>query len=442
MGIHRYELFNDPISLDINKFESAKEYLSNPTSNGLWFLNLKLGKKDGLTSKVIESILKKVLVVKGKKSQAKYSEYRELNLFDYFYQKDKKYIHRIDVILNLYLNLLEKKKNERPRFNYENLIYTNADKNIINKYPAASDIFKKRIYSKNFSPKIKEFYVNVIDNSLFILLKENHEKNEYKFVSTEKKALDVIKSFFESIDECQKADLFPIYSPQQTIFLPYFYILEAFFRSLGLNENISQLIGESIDQFRKQKYSYTINNIGLIIEDYLHNIYETIFREEYPEGKTLGDIYEKLSAKTGDIYYETPKKNSTSFSELVKRIDVKFKDKKTSVKDLLEIDRTIIDNILNEFKIYDKKLSEVKSKKGVSFLPNNIKSNIKEIIENRNLVSHVNRGSIKIGDFEALRSIFCTMSIITWWTNLIKQMDWSKDKRTIVMELIKLKKVK
>jgi hypothetical protein len=67
-------------------------------------------------------------------------------------------------------------------------------------------------------------------------------------------------------------------------------------------------------------------------------------------------------------------------------------------------------------------------------LPMRIRDNLNEVIRNRNAASHKTR--VPLGNFEALRTLFCLTSFLIWWRHEKSTIDWSQDKLAALQSAI------
>ena len=70
----------------------------------------------------------------------------------------------------------------------------------------------------------------------------------------------------------------------------------------------------------------------------------------------------------------------------------------------------------------------------LSIFPIQLVDNIKEAIKNRNAISH--KSTVPIGKSEALRTVYCCMTLIIWWRNEKKIIDWKFDEKEILKQTI------
>lgn len=356
----------------------------------------------------------------------------------------------IDSIFNFFINAYRSEnrpdiKNIEPisKYNIENLILKNVDpKKIIKEYKESYRIFKEDIFFKEFNIELKEKYVFPLKNSYIMYYQGDENKQQYTYVSTEKAGLEIFQNFLIGIGKISNYTLTPIFSPATTLYLPYIYLLDYVYDTFSIKENIKDLIGESIDEYRHGKFNYSIRNMGLIAEEYLTMIYETLFREECEANITLKKLYEIIVTKVRETFHSTDSnsdpKHITADSIFMEVSDT-IKRKKIKNSEILMITRTLLSYFLQEKSKINKNIKniiDVNKDNKLNVFSVDIKANILELIEYRNTVSHKTRSLLKIDRFEALRAAYCLTTLLMWWLNKLKSIDWNKSKEEIIKNIV------
>ena len=99
----------------------------------------------------------------------------------------------------------------------------------------------------------------------------------------------------------------------------------------------------------------------------------------------------------------------------------------------IQIEKLIFPLNIKEDKKHTMSTIEVLEKKRVTYsvFPKYLKENINELIRYRNATSHKSR--IPIGNYEALRTVYCCITLLMWWINEKRSIIW-KDTQDIILQ--------
>jgi len=362
--------------------KSIRDYLENPTKKGLWILKINLRKKEGITNFIQEIILQKL----------------EENQKKHFNQEDLlNASERFTFLFRLfsYLYFLEKDEN----YNYGESNWDEEDKLILSwinipelkeKYKDAFDYFKENIFFEDFNSLVSNKKLMRIKDGFFTFEEDNFYEtgnemgmNKIFLASTDLESLEKLKNFYEKVGKIYSPEIVPIFSPEEEVFRPYFKLLEPVYKTFIDNFNIQRLFSKSIDEYNDENnFSHCISTIGLITEDYLTQIFETLFRDICPKGLTLGSLYDlihkKINQKFGGDKIEKPKINLVS--NLLNQLTLK-KDL-VSIDEILKLNKEILDYIKADDKFIYKTLESFSNKQeNLSIFPPILNSNINELIK-------------------------------------------------------------
>lgn len=311
------------------------------------------------------------------------------------------------------------------------------------KHSKELDYFKNQIMVEGFVPTIRENKFIYTRSGLVIYRRDKTiggrgYKKTFLMMSLEAEPLEKLASFFSSLGKISDYTIYPIYSPEEDVFELYFQFLDIGKEKFLEEGKIHSLIDQSISIFQAQNYPYCISTIGLALEEQITQIYETSFRKKCPPGLMLGELVDlirrevknrfaveepqkkvdlgKIYKKINDILEETPSENSTD------------KDILTIIRDILTLVKE------NSKRILPKPSSSQKSER-LSIFPKDLRDGIEELIMYRNAISH--RSRIPIGSFEAIKSIFHISSVIMWWEDEKKAINWKEKPDNIIVEMVK-----
>jgi hypothetical protein len=447
------------VNLTKKEIEKISLYLKNPTNVGVWILHAESLTKSGIVNDLKIELNKKIGISRDINLKVKNKEIKVT-----FSKSDIEGFHpiteRFTFIFELFTLLVLLEQDEKKFLDLLKTLPENDQKiielidlNFIKtKYPEAYAFFKSNLYFEKFITSIYIRKFSRIKSGLFILFwvssddrmnqpDESDESieltNSFKIISIDSEPLEDIKKFFRLLNRINEETLYPIFSPEEEVFAPYFVLLEQAYFLLIENVNIQYKIRKSIEEYQERHYSQCINTIGLIFEEYLIEIYETCFRDTCPKGKMLGQLLDLIEKKASENLHEVPimKPDPRPILKTINALKKK-KPSDASLNEILTIFRDCMIFFNSNTIFTEAKINSLDKKPNLkSIFPRIIRENINELIRNRNAVSH--KTQIPIGNYEALRSIYCFMTVIIWWSNEKKGIDWKMPPDKIMEALIK-----
>ena len=431
-------------TLNSEEIRNVCKYLENPTKTGIWYLKGKWRFDTGISEYVHSELIKEF---EGKDEIDIQSGRREIKII--LNEEDKREIfdrlNRMTLIFNIftYLYYLENKP-LRSSYLYhidEKICDIIDTQKLKLKYNDAYEYFKKEIFFEGFDTIIYLDNITKIKDGFFILTDLSDETGNLSIASMDKSNLEKLNIFLTKVGKTTDCKIFPIFSPEESVFAPYFSLLGMVYPYFIEEENIKKLFEKSIKEYRDGNYSYCVSTIGLIAEDYLTRIYETIYRDVCPKKLTLGQIFDLIHNKLKqNVPVQT--KPIPEIDPLYNRIDELLNKELTEgeeddiSKEILELIRKILYFIQTDKK-YNKYLFEKQQKKkeyNISIFPDFLKDNIKELIGFRNATSHNSR--IPIFNYEALRTVYCCITLVIWWINEQNKIEWEDNQETILKKSI------
>lgn len=426
------------VMLNTEEIEKNCEYLENPTKSGIWYLSGKWERNEGISKYIRDELIQEFkdkddLAIQSGKRQIKINVKENKEAF-----LDATYKMTFIFELFTYLYYLENEPLETFSLHYdidEAIIEIIDTKKLQTKYNVAYQYFKNHIYFDGFSPKILTNVVIRTKDGFFIVTDHLNHSENLSIVAISPTPLENIQLFFKKLDMVSESSIIPIFSPEEKVFAPYFSLLSETYSYFIEYENIRRLFGKSIEEYREQNYNYCVSTIGLIAEDYLTQIYETFYRDICPKGLTLGQIYDSIhiniqkrfAIKTIPIPEINPLYEN--INELIENeSDV---DANISIE-ILKMSRNVL-NYMREDKKHTMSTIEYLEKKEMTYsvFPKYLKENINELIRYRNATSHKSR--IPIGNYEALRTVYCCITLLMWWINEKKTINW-KDTQDVILQ--------
>lgn len=440
--------------LDKKDVTKIREYLENPTKTGIW--TLKASKADTL-KKYLEKEIKKIRQKKdiievplGKKTlkinlkkKGEESFLRNFDKFTFVFTIFN-YLYHLEQEDDSFDTYLEMEDSE-----YKILLNIIDLEKLKNEFNDAFDYFKEHIYFKNFDTTVKSGKITKIKEGFFLFPKETgissveqyyareYFEEEYdskvELISLTKDSLEKVKVFFEKAGFINQASLIPTYSPEEEVFSPYFSLLEQVYYKIIDNSSTQRLFKKSISEYNDENYSHCISTVGLITEEYLVQIYETLFRDICPK-RPLGELYDQIHIKIKKELGTKTEKN-IDFSKYFNEIKKIEKVDKYPSKNIISILRSLINLTKDMHSITESKIRDIqKPKSDISIFNKQLRDNISEVIKNRNATSH--RSRIPLGNYEALRSVYGCITLILWWTRRKETIDWTEEPNEILKKIV------
>lgn len=448
------------LRLSSEEISISKRYLKNPTNAGLWRVDAQWIFDSKITNEIKE-------IVKNNASKLKNNQRRiDINNKDVnvFLSRTES----ISFYLKLFDRLVRIRDDSETLENNNHNDYDDLDKNIIDlldlesmvvEYEDVLRYFEQNIYVPNanilvgkpFLTRVKggsyicvvgprdlvgSIYYRQQANSARFEHSTEYRKNDNKIelISLSYLSLKNVLSFFEMLKLVDSTQLYAVFSPDEEVLSPYVDILKEMMPYLALRESDNHFFSKMISDYKNDNYTGCISTAGLIAEDCLTQIYETIYR--VPARKMmLGPLKQKISeaVKNRDI-------KELNHNDVIKLITEYKTLNKTDPVRVADLDSKILLKYIDEkYKKLDLRLDSIEGDiKDNEFFPLIIKINLEDLIRYRNAISH--RSLDPIGSFEALKSIYCSFSIVLWWDEEKKKIDWTKDQKDIIKQFVQAAK--
>ena len=439
-GIIRDELH----SLGPDEIDKICKYLENPTKIGIWVLKGKWKNYEGISEYIRSELINEfkdkdeIKIQSGKRQIS--IDLKEKDKEEIFGRLDKMTLY-FDIFTYLYYLENEPLKSFYFYHTDETICEIIDTQKLKEEYNDAYEYFKTNIYFEGFESVVRIDTITKIKDGLFILTDLTPETEKISITSMDSSNLEKINIFLSKLGKISDSKITPIFSPEEKVFSPYFSLLGVAYPNFIDEENIKSLFEKSINEYREGNYSYCVSTIGLIAEDYLTQIYESFYRDVCPKRLTLGQIFDLIHNKLKQSFQvksnPVPDINPlyNKIEELLKIDSVDGNEIDIS-KEILKLNREIIHYFQNEKK-YTHYLIETHQKKkerNISIFPDYLIENVKELIQYRNATSHNSR--IPIFNYEALRTVYCCITLVMWWINEYNKIDWEDDQETILKKSI------
>ena len=422
---------------DINE---VCRYLKNPTSSGIWVLKGLWLETEGITAKILEEV--KALEEQTKKSKKRTPEAIEKSVIET--------AKRMTFVLGSfgymsYSNEADKKRYVSDVFRDDVLLIEAVEKKFSKECSREIAYFKENILCQALKPRISQREFTYVKDGLILnWLVEPQDKETvrpFKFLSLNPEPLEKIANFFTLIGKVSEYTIQPIYSPEDEVFEPYSDFLRLGSNRIFEEGKIQNLIHQSISTLESGNDAYAISTIGLVFEEQLTQIYETLFRIKCPQGLTLGELLDLINNEVRDrnpAKIKEPLPHAFDFSDIYKRINTAIEGNDLNtltnknvliiLRDMLTLVKENNANILSQLK------SNSQKNESYSVFPTHITEGMDELIKFRNAISH--RSRTPVGKFEATKSIFDLVSLSMWWRDEKKLVNWRKNPDEIIRQMV------
>lgn len=433
--------------LSKESLSEIRKYLENPTKSGIWFLEGKLNQSGGISDYIWESLQKKL---KGKSAKAVMSSATKVSIN--ITEDEKLKLHnrifsKISFLTSLfaYMNYLDGRPVDIREYanivsGEDLIIFDFLDvPNAKAKFSEAYEYFKAEIFFDGFRPRVLKNQPFQIKDGMLILTERSEHTNSFSCVSTDAVHLEKFRTFLEMIGKVSEHSIMPVFSPEETVFAPYFVLLNVSFKFLIGDKHNSSLFSKAFEEYSNDRYTSCVSTIGLIAEDYLTQIYETLFRESCPKSLTLGQIYDWIHSSLAKKFQPETKSLSdlTPMYDQIKAILKKAESNSDNLDnaEIIILVRQVLNSMKEDREYFRQAISNLNRKpEAISCFTKELKENLIELIRYRNSASHKTR--VPIGSYEAIKSVYFLISLYLWWEAEKKLIDWKDDLDAILKSIV------
>jgi hypothetical protein len=309
-------------------------------------------------------------------------------------------------------------------------------------YQDAYQIFTDSIFFDKLVTSIQPRRLSKISKGFFVLDELNKENISISSLDIE--FIKILEEFLLKLGMIYEPKIERIFSPEEILLDTYTTYVSAIQETILEQKIFRNLISKAISEYDDQNYPISVGTIGIMCEDILIQIYETLFREEADKSLTLGQRYDNIIEKIKKLFPEEEKIKKMDTNLLFNEINNLINEVGTSENDHIQkntlelvrkITQIIKDQNLNTEEMIKKAFHR---EANFSLFPKKIQSNFYELLRYRNATSHKSR--IPIGSYEAQRSIYCAITIILWWNEKKGNICWTKSIDEIIEEIIQASK--
>lgn len=450
-GGRRHPRNHKNIKFTDEDIQLGRKYLKNPTNAGLWMFEGRWLFDSEIVKDIKETIEQNAPNLEINQ--------RKISVTNHDVESLMERSESISFYLTLFGHLVRRTKEPETLEEYmdgsrDSVIINLLDLDTLTaKYKKALDHFTKRIYSPASPLQVGPQYMTKIESGSLMcptgpmdlngsIIYKKHADNGYergtgivktriKLISLSHQPLNDMAIFLKKLEIVDEPEIYAIFSPEEEILNPYVNILTAMMPHVASRESDGQFFKKMMSDYEDKNYTGCISTAGLVVEDCLTQIYETIYRVPVPRKMMLGSLKQKIgdAAKSRDS-------KSLSHEDVSRQLmDYKTRNKTDPVR-LADIDsKLLLRYIDDKYKKLELRLDSVEGEsKNNDFFPTIISMNLEDIIRFRNAVSH--KSLDPIGSNEALKSIYCSFSLVAWWDEERRKIDWTRSQEEIIKDFV------
>lgn len=430
---------------DIDTQDSV-HYLMNPTKKGIWKLEATWLPDEGIIKYLLDSTRQKL-----KRNSAKYREPFVQSKLDRL-NSNVTEMQDITFLLSL-LSLLNDPESDLTdyesyyRYRSGYLIrQLNINKSyILKKYASAVQHFSRQIYMEGFSGNVGPYLSGLKNGNILV---QKGPKNQYKalddssklypvkieILALKKQPLEDLYILLELLGIAKDGNCYTIYSPEEELLKPYVEVVKSIIPKIMMPQSMARHYSKMLTDYDNESYTACITTAGLVGEEYLIQVYETLSRKACPQNLMLGKAYNLIGELAKELLNPAKIDKPRNRKDLMNQIKNRSQQEITAPKLL-----SIISEVLEYIDAKDTNVSMQFEKSrqlntDYSLFPNTVKLGLENVMLYRNAASH--KSTFPIDALEAQKSIFGSLSLLIWWENQKKKIDGSLSQREILIALV------
>ncbi len=245
-----------------------------------------------------------------------------------------------------------------------------------------------------------------------------------------------LQEFLQLVGKINNASHYTVFSPEEELLSPYIAITKSMLNQIAMPESIKSHFSKMISDYDNDNFTGCVSTAGLVAEELLTQVYETLSRKPVPRNLMLGQIARQIGELTKQLRSpaNTAKpQNKTRTLSMVKH-QTKSKD---TISMLMFTTDTILQYVDASSTSLQHKLLQLKKDDGsvdFSLFPRTVKLSLDDVILYRNNASH--KSPYPIGSLEALKSVYGSLSLLIWWNSQKKTIDGSKSHEEVLESLV------
>lgn len=301
------------------------------------------------------------------------------------------------------------------------------------KFIDAWRIFEEKIYFDGFTGGVNASRILIIKTGIVSLLNTPRESGMLLICSAQQENVCIVRDFYMALGVIKDASICRIFAPDEELFKPYFsLVLNVLPHIINHDEQTSTVFSQALSYYEDEDFQHCITTLGLIAENYLQRIYTSLMREQISGGLTLGQTIDKIH-KGIDEFFPSSKTTQRTLDSAYQKIN--SIDPSATIESIKPLLRELVAMIGEDRQHYGQRFDKIykPSTKRTPF-PNQINDNLNELLKWRNAASHNSR--IPLGKHEADRTLYCLISLVSWWQKQITTVDWTKSKLEVIETLL------
>lgn len=304
------------------------------------------------------------------------------------------------------------------------------------KFPDAWNIFESKIFFDGLASGVGAKLFR-IKTGLVSFLEVPRRNSTIHVVGTRREDIAALADFYGHLGVIQSPTISRVFAPDEELFRPYFTLVSGVISSVIVDEQMAKVFSQALAYYEQEDFQHCISTLGLIAEDYLQRAYTTLLREQAPSGLTLGQTVDRLHKRIDDLY-ASPKAALRSLDDIYEQI--KLLDPAAGTDSLKPILREVLGLVNDDRAFLVKRMDDhFKPIQRRTPFPVGVAENLNELLKWRNASSHKSR--VPLGGHEADRTLYCLISLVTWWQAQVASINWTQTKREILDTLLETARV-
>lgn len=330
----------------------------------------------------------------------------------------------------------DRKPEDRIRHSFNNFNYLLEGIDLTplrDKYKEAIDFFENNIYTPNKDGELRQ-RSSIIKIKNGFLISNERRRETADILSLSRAPLETIVQFLHEggFVDAAEMNIYSIFSPEEELLSPYVDVMAACLEDMPVSIVNKRHFTKAISNYYDEDYTGAVSSAGLVAEEYLSQIYETLAREPVPRNLTLGQLSKKIGTISKSIESPGAIKTLTQVDVAQSIEQIKFSADEKYVK-------KVANNILRYVAATVKDLkadlnTTEKSDQSYVIFPRLIKMGLDDLITYRNAASH--KSTESIDSLKALKSLASSFSIAIWWEAERKTVDADATKEEVYGNLI------
>ncbi|HVZ38161.1 MAG TPA: hypothetical protein VHI13_02715 [Candidatus Kapabacteria bacterium] len=287
---------------------------------------------------------------------------------------------------------------------------------LLSQYSEALSIFEQEIDCKDFRYDILSDRAFRIHSGLFVLHVSPYYSTEVELYALQRDPLLAVGKFLTAAGKTEAALPRHVRSLDEYVLGGYFGMLYAGGPAPIEQEDGRDLFSKPIQEYRARRYDNCVRALGVIVELYLRQIYETVIRKPVPPAFGMGNIFQAVSNwPRQDANVASLRNRSGSLVSRIDKFHSEVKRRGIAVQEKESMHALIADagTMLCELRevLLGKQSTPYGSDK--SFFGPEVKNGLEHLIKLRNVAAH--RSAVILDEKEIQKAAFGCYQFLEWW---------------------------